>query len=245
MHLRSFARKGSIGIVTENRTKEYILVVIINVFFAYYTNLFLGGIPYISLQIVTEKTYWSIIGWFIYGGLFHMVLKWDSIHIKSEYKHIFRSIAVGFLTAFSKAVFDYLTSILIADRLSLITTAVVYGIIYDVFGMGLISLLFIVFVKGKRHWSELSEKPFRWITVDAVVYIMGLIWIFFDSTSILEQIGVSEENILKVDYYYAHVILPLNVWTYTFLMIFFWWLMRTLYNDEGDKQLISEGKENE
>lgn len=225
-----------------NKTLEYIWVVIINVFFAFYTNLFLGGIPYISLHIVTEKTYWAIVGWFLYGGFSYMVLRWDSIHIKREFKHILGAVAVGILTACSKAVLDYLTSTLIADRISLITTVIVEGIIYDVFGIGLIALLFIVFVKGKKQWSELSKKPFRWIVVDAVVYIIGLIWIFFDSTSILEQIGVSEENIRKVDLYYAHVALPLNVWTYTFLMIFFWWLMRSLYNDEEENQLVSEGK---
>lgn len=228
--------------MNKNRALEYVLVIVINVFFAGYTNLFLGGIPYISLRIITEKTYWAIIGWFLYGGLFYMVLKWDSLHTKSKFKHILGSIVVGLLTALLKAVLDYLTSILIADRFSLIATAVVDGIIYDVFGIGLMSLLFIVFIKGKRHWSEQSKKPFKWIMADVVVYIIGLIWTFFDSTSILEQIGVSEENIRKVDYYYAHAVLPLNVWTYTFLMIFFWWLMRTLYSDEGDEQLISEGK---
>ena len=76
-------------------------------------------------------------------------------------------------------------------------------------------------------------------------YIIGLIWIFTDRTSILEQIGASEENVWKVDLYFAHAILPLSVWTYTYLMIFFWWLMRTLYSDEGDKQLMGEEKKNE
>lgn len=229
----------------KNRTMEYILVVIINVFFAFYTNLFLGGIPYISLRIVTEKTYWAIIGWFLYGGLYYMVLKWDSLHKISKFKHILSSIVVGLLTALLKAILDYLVSILITDRLSLITTAVADGMIYDVFGVGLIVFLFIASVKGERHWSEQSKKPFKWIMIDVVVYIIGLIWIFTDRTSILEQIGTSEENIWKVDLYFAHAVLPLSVWTYTFLMIFFWWLMRTLYSDKGDKQLISEGKENE
>lgn len=231
--------------MTKNRTMEYILVVIVNVAFATYTNFFLNGIPYISLQIVTKITYWAVACWFLYGCFLYMVLMRDSIHIKGIFKHILRSCVVGILTALSKAALDYSTSLLMADRFSFIANAVVNGIIYNAFGIGLIALFFVVFVKGKRQWSEQSRKPFKWIMVDVVVYLISLIWIFFESTSVLEQIGVSEENIWRVDYYYAHAILPLNLRTYTFLMIFFWWLMRTLYSDEGDKQLISEGKENE
>lgn len=231
--------------MNKNKILEYILVVIINVFFAFYTNLFLGGIPYISLQIVTEKTYLSIIGWFLYGGLLYMILKWDNIHIKGKFRFILGAVAVGLVTVLLKAVLDYSTSTLIADRISLIMTVVIEGIIYDIFGIGLILFIFILFVKRKRHWSKQSNKPFIWIMVDVVVYIIGLIRIFTGSSNMMKLIGTSEENIRKIDLYYAHVALPLNVWTYTFLMIFFWWLMRTLYNEEEENQTVDEEKPNE
>lgn len=226
----------------KNRTMEYVLVIIINVVFAIYTNFLLNGIPYISLQIVTKITYLAVACWFLYGCFLYMVLKRDSIHIEGIFKHILRACVVGILTSFSKAVLDYLTSLLMADRFSFITNAVVNGIIYNAFGIGLIAILFTVFVKGKRQWSERSGKPFKWIMVDVAVYLIGLFRIFFESTRILKQIGTSEENIWKTDYYYAHAVLPLNLRAYIFLMIFFWWLMRTLYSNEEDDQLISEGK---
>ena len=107
----------------------------------------------------------------------------------------------------------------------------------DIFGVFLTVMLFLLFVKGKKKWTERVKKPFLWITADALLYAAALLGIYSEIDRMTRLIGTTEENITKIDYFYAYgFVLPINVWTYTFFMIMLWWLMRTLYvgdNTEG------------
>ena len=77
-----------------SRTKEYILVTAVNILFAFYTLIFLNGVPYISLHIVTTITYLAACGWFLYGCSLYMILKWDNTHSYGLVRHILASVAI-------------------------------------------------------------------------------------------------------------------------------------------------------
>lgn len=49
-------QEGNRGMNT-NRTTEYMLVTAVNVLFAFYTSIFLGGVPYISLHVCYNWTF--------------------------------------------------------------------------------------------------------------------------------------------------------------------------------------------
>lgn len=97
------------------------------------------------------------------------------------------------------------------------------------------TMFFLLFVKEKKKWTERTKKPFLWITADALLYAAALLGIYSEIDRMTRRIGTTEENITKIDYYYAYgFVLPINVWTYTFFMIMLWWLMRTLYDEEKE-----------
>lgn len=220
------------------RTTEYILVATVNVLFAFYTFIFLNGVPYISLHIVTITTYFAVCGWLLYGCFLYMILKWDNTNIYGRVRHILVSVAIGFLAVLAKAILDYFSGVLIPSSYSLMKATVIGGTVDGIFGGSFIILLFLKFEKGKKQWSERAQKPARWILADVCVYIAGIIVTAYATSRVSEVIEKSDENLLKMDIYFARgFILPLNVWTYTFFAIIVWWFMRTLYIHEGVEEI--------
>lgn len=217
-----------------NRKKEYILITAINVFFAVYTSDCLGHMPYISLIEIYSVTYLAMFGWFMYGSGICFVLRWEKLAKEGWIRSIITSIGIGILIITIKAVFDYISGQFSGEDWSQIKIASIAGILTDIFGIFLTVVLFLVFVKGKRQWSKQAKKPAKWILTDVIIYILGICWVSSERGVMLRILGESEENFWKADYYYAHKFLaPLNVWSYTFLMIMLWWLMRSLYVEEN------------
>lgn len=221
-----------------SRTKEYILVTAVNILFAFYTLIFLNGVLYISLHIVTTITYFAACGWFLYGCSLYMILKWDNTHSYGQVRHILASVAIGLLTVLAKAIWDYFSGILIPSSYSLMIAAVIRGTVDGIFGGSCIILLFLKFIKGRKQWSERAQKPARWILADVCVYIAGIIVTAYAASRVSEVIEKSDENLLKMDIYFAHgFILPLNVWTYAFFATILWWFMRSLYVREDIEEI--------
>lgn len=218
-----------------NRRKEYILITVINVVFAICTRTFLGSMLYISLIEIDRTTYSAMIGWFLYGSSLCMVLLWGKKKLCRWNKLFLSAVVPGVLIVAARAVFDYISDQFIWSIWSMCKIACISGVLSDVFGISLTVVLFLLLVKGKIKWTKLVMKPILCILMDALAYAGALIAIYSAIDRMTMLIGTTTENIYKIDYYFAYgFILPINVWTYTFLMIMLWWLMRTLYVEEKE-----------
>ncbi len=219
------------------RRGEYILVTVINVMFAIYTRIFMGSMLYISLIEIGGITYSAMIGWFLYVCSLCVVLLWERRELYGWKKICLLSAGTSVVMVMMRAVFDYISDQFIWSIWSMYKILCLSGILSDIFGIFLTVALFLLFVKGKKKWTERVKKPFLWITADALLYAAALLGIYSEIDRMTRLIGTTEENITKIDYFYAYgFVLPINVWTYTFFMIMLWWLMRTLYvgdNTEG------------
>ena len=220
-----------------SRRKELFLVTVINVMFAIYTRIFMGSMLYISLIEIGGITYSAMIGWFLYVCSLCVVLLWERRELYGWKKIGLLSAGTSVVMVMMRAVFDYISDQFIWSIWSMYKILCLSGILSDIFGIFLTVALFLLFVKGKKKWTERVKKPFLWITADALLYAAALLGIYSEIDRMTRLIGTTEENITKIDYFYAYgFVLPVNVWTYTFFMIMLWWLMRTLYvgdNTEG------------
>lgn len=224
-----------------NRRKEYILIAVINVVFAICTRVFLGSMLYISLIEIDGTTYSAMIGWFLYGSSLCMVLLCGKKELQVWNKLFLSAAVCGVLIVVVRAAFDYISDQFIWSVWSSCKIACISGVLSDIFGVFLTVVLFLLFVKGKKKWTKLVLKPILWILVDILIYAGSLIGVYSEIDQMTKLIGTTEENIYKIDYYFAYgFILPINVWTYTFLMIILWWLMRSLYVQE-DVEEITDG----
>lgn len=220
-----------------SRRKELFLVAVINIMFAIYTRLFMKSMLYIPLIKMGKTTYPTIIGWFFYVCGLCIVLLWGKKELYGWKKICLLSAGTGISVVVVRGVFDYVADQFIWSIWSRYKIACITGVLSDIFGVFLTVMLFLLFVKGKKKWTERVKKPLLWITADALLYAAALLGIYSEIDRMTRLIGTTEENITKIDYFYAYgFVLPINVWTYTFFMIMLWWLMRTLYvgdNTEG------------
>ncbi|GFI04233.1 hypothetical protein IMSAG025_01334 [Muribaculaceae bacterium] len=220
-----------------SRRKELFLVTVINVMFAIYTRIFMGSMLYISLIEIGGITYSAMIGWFLYVCSLCVVLLWERRELYCWKKICLLSAGTSVVMVMMRAVFDYISDQFIWSIWSMYKILCLSGILSDIFGIFLTVALFLLFVKGKKKWTERVKKPFLWIIADALLYAAALLGIYSEIDRMTRLIETTEENITKIDYFYAYgFVLPINVWTYTFFMIMLWWLMRTLYvgdNTEG------------
>ncbi|MBD5472899.1 MAG: hypothetical protein HDR20_08375 [Lachnospiraceae bacterium] len=231
--------------MNKNRTLEYVFVIVINILFPFFTNACLRSMPYISTLEINKFTHVAFGAWIVYGMALYLALKVDNICLKEIGKRTPIGFLFGFLTAVAKTICDYIMDKFIVCNFTFVGLAVAFGIEACIFGIVVIISLFCICSKKKKNISKRSMTALICNVADILIYIILVARICGQKSYAMKYFISAYEEADEIDFFYALKILSVNVWAYTFLMIFFWWLMRTLYSDEGDKQLISEGKENE
>ena len=138
----------------------------------------MGSMLYISLIEIGGITYSAMIGWFLYVCSLCVVLLWERRELKGWKKICLLSAGTSVVMVMMRAVFDYISDQFIWSIWSMYKILCLSGILSDIFGIFLTVALFLLFVKGKKKWTERVKKPFLWITADALLYAAALLGIY-------------------------------------------------------------------
>lgn len=216
--------------------KEYASIVIVNFLFALYTNFFFrNNLDCTSLKIYgtsfTTVSVW-LLCWFLYGGSLCLILRWEKIAVQGWKRAFLIAARVGITVVLARLVLDNIVALVVVTGWSRIKMVRLFGLATDIFGMLLINILFRIFIRGKRKWSEWSHIPLIGILLGSAVYTCVFVY----------ESGVDVGHWTPRYNYLERTRITLNGWIYAFFAIMFWWMMRTLRVEkevENDSCLVS------
>lgn len=205
-----------------NIKKEYASIVILNFLFALYTNFFFRH----NLECTSLKIYGTsfaavagwFLCWFLYGGSLCLILRWEKVAEQGWKRAFLIAAKVGITVVIARLVLDNVVALIQVTGWSQIKMVRLFGLATDIFGMLLINILFRIFIRGKRKWSEWSHIPLIGILLGGAVYTCVFVY----------ESGVDVGHWTPRYSYLERTRITLNGWMYAFFAIMFWWLMRTL-----------------
>jgi len=226
----------------ENKTREYIFIVIINLLYAIISYSFLGGISSILIAYMDILALISTALWVVYIITQYMIIKKASWKKDKSIQEILRAILFSVCFIILKMCGDFIFTRVSIFNQMMRRTAILLEIESCFWGGTLIVTLFLVIGRAKVIWSW---KRIRVPLLTSILPLLGygafVINRLRQYSIAVEMYGDTLEQIESIDLYFAYKITDGNAWFYAAFAIALWWFMRRLTGVEKE-EVVKENK---
>lgn len=216
----------------ENRKREYIMILGMNLLLLLYTSIFLHGSPYALYSLFSVHTLLSVLGWTLYAGGLYLILVWSKESVGIDKRPMVTALLIGAGTAIIKAIIDVVTNYLLSYVIpSNITGTGVKGIRNCAFGFAFLYFLFRYFFKDREQTATVPRKQKGAMIIFIVCYILAIVLVRIKVA--LQFSSMDSENLYAYFMEGAtagiNEVNSINRWFFAVLMILLWWIMRSRY----------------
>ena len=216
--------------------KDLIIVTFSSIIFGLASFLFLR-IPYMVWGTFDGAFAFSFVLWSCYIGMLYISIKLQSSGDKKYIQWGIKAIVLGILAAIVKMAFDTMTEKLLVFVPDMLTAAAIIEIVIILYGIMIISFLFI-FVAKRHMIRSLTEIKKTGIVLACCLGIYALMMLYyryqlyhwierFSKLEVMQEVGI-EQGTLNLALKYAQSSTLPGAIIYTSFFIIFWNFMKKI-----------------